>query len=343
MAFVDELKIHIKAGDGGKGVERWRHDKAKEFGGPSGGDGGRGGNVYVMGSRDLGLLFGYRHKKAFKAENGAPGAKNSSHGKDGDDLSIKLPIGSVVTDLRTKRSLHVLSEGVPILLLRGGDGGFGNEHYKSATNQRPKKTTPGYPGEDGSFYIELQLVVDVGFVGFPNAGKSTLITSISKAKSKIANYPFTTRQPVLGIVHCEDFGFFPASERHADFIVADLPGIIEGAHRGKGLGYRFLRHAERTKILLHVVDMAGSEGRDPLEDYAKLDYELKAYSEEFTFKHRIIAANKMDLPRAAGHLKRFKKKYQEKIIPVSALKKEGLTDLVGCVRDLLCQENSQDL
>lgn len=276
--FVDELKIYIKAGDGGPGVERWRHDKAKEFGGPSGGDGGRGGNVYVVGSRDLGLLFNYRHKKAFKAENGEAGMKNSSHGKDGEDLTILLPIGSVVTDLHTKKSIHVLTEGAPILLLRGGDGGFGNEHFKSATNQRPKKITPGYPGEKADFYIELQLVVDVGFVGFPNAGKSSLLNALTNATAKVGSYQFTTLEPNLGALY--------------GYILADIPGLIEGASEGKGLGYKFLRHIKRTKMIAHLISL---ENEDIMGVYRTIRNELEQYDKELAEKEEIIILTKTDL------------------------------------------------
>lgn len=278
MAFIDELHIHIKAGDGGSGVERWRHDKAKEFGGPSGGDGGRGGNVYVVGSRDLGLLFNYRHKKEFRAENGEAGMKNSSHGRDGEDLVIKLPIGSVVTDLKIKKAIHILSEGAPILLLKGGDGGFGNEHFKSATNQRPKKTTPGYPGEEGNFYIELQLVVDVGFVGYPNAGKSSLLNALTNASAKVGSYQFTTLEPNLGALY--------------GYILADIPGLIEGASKGKGLGYKFLRHIKRTKMIAHLISL---ENEDVMRAYQTIRKELENYDKELGEKDEIIILTKTDL------------------------------------------------
>lgn len=278
MPFVDELKIHIKAGNGGTGVERWRHEKGKEFGGPSGGDGGKGGSVYVVGSRDLGLLFNYRHKKAFKAESGSPGAKNSLHGKDGEDLVVPLPIGSIVTNLKTKDAVHVLSEGEPIRLLSGGDGGFGNERFKSSTNQRPKKTTPGYPGQAGDFYIELQLVVDVGFVGFPNAGKSSLLNALTNATAKVGSYQFTTLEPNLGAL----FGY----------ILADIPGLIEGASEGKGLGYKFLRHIKRTKMIAHLVSL---ENEDVMGAYATIRKELEQYDKELAAKEEIIILTKTDL------------------------------------------------
>ena len=259
--FVDELNVHIKAGDGGPGVERWRHEKSKEFGGPSGGDGWRGGHVYVVGSRDLGLLFKYRHEKEFKAQNGGAGGKNSLHGADGVDLTIKFPIGTIITNLTTQKQVQILTEGEPVLLLKGGDGGFGNEHYKSSTNQQPKKTTPGYPGEKADFYVELQLVVDVGFVGFPNAGKSSLLNSLTNASAKVGSYQFTTLEPNLG-------AFF-------GYVLADIPGLIEGAAEGKGLGHKFLRHIKRTKMIAHLISL---ENEKPLEAYRTIRKELKDYS-----------------------------------------------------------------
>ena len=278
MAFVDELTIHIKAGDGGAGVERWRHEKGKEFGGPSGGDGGRGGDVYVVGSRDLGLLFQYRHKKEFRAENGSTGEKNSLHGKNGEDLTIKLPIGSVVTNLKTKDVVHVLDEHSTIVLLKGGDGGFGNEHYKSATNQQPKKTTQGYHGGVADFYIELQLVVDVGFVGFPNAGKSSLLNVLTNASAKVGSYKFTTLEPNLGAFY--------------GYILADIPGLIEGASKGKGLGHKFLRHIKRTKMIAHLISL---ENEDIAGAYRTIRRELEAHSKGLTQKEEIIILTKTDL------------------------------------------------
>lgn len=278
MAFVDELKIHIKAGNGGAGVERWRHDKIKEFGGPSGGDGGRGGSVYVIGSRDLGLLFQYRHKKEFRAEDGEPGKKDSLHGKNGEDLYIKLPIGSAVKNLSTGKTVHLLTEDEPILLLRGGDGGFGNEHYKSSTNQRPKKTTPGFPGEEGDFYIELQLVVDVGFVGFPNAGKSSLLNALTNASAKVGAYQFTTLEPNLGALY--------------GYVLADIPGLIEGASEGKGLGHKFLRHIKRTKMIAHLISL---ENHDVMEAYLAIRKELEHYDRDLANKEEIIVLTKTDV------------------------------------------------
>lgn len=276
--FVDELKIHIEAGSGGEGVERWRHEKGKEFGGPSGGDGGRGGSVYVIGSRDLGLLFSYRHRKEFKAENGSPGAKNSLHGKNGEDLVIKLPVGSVVTDLKTKKTVHVLTEREPTLLLRGGDGGFGNEHFKSSTNQRPKKTTRGYKGEAGDFFIELQLVVDVGLVGFPNAGKSSLLNMLTNASAKVGSYQFTTLEPNLGALY--------------GYILADIPGLIEGASEGKGLGHKFLRHIKRTKMIAHVISL---ENDDVMAAYKTIRRELERFDKDLSEKEEILVLTKTDL------------------------------------------------
>ena len=278
MAFVDELIIYIKAGSGGEGVERWRHDKAKEFGGPSGGDGGKGGDVFVVGSCDLGLLFRYRHKKEFKAENGSPGQKDSLHGKNGEDLHISLPLGSVVTNRRTKKVIQVLSENEPTLLLQGGDGGFGNEHFKSSTNQRPKRTTPGYLGEEAEFYIELQLVVDVGFVGFPNAGKSSLLNALTNASAKVGSYEFTTLEPNLGAL----FGY----------ILADIPGLIEGASEGKGLGHKFLRHIKRTKMIAHLISL---ENDNVMGAYRTIREELEAYDDDLAKKEEIIILTKTDL------------------------------------------------
>ncbi len=278
MAFVDELNVHIRAGKGGPGVERFRHEKGKEFAGPSGGDGGRGGSVYVIGSRDLGLLFKYRHETEFSAEDGEAGKKDSLHGRNGDDLTLKFPLGSILTNLTTGKVVHVLSEDKPLLLLKGGDGGFGNEHYKSSIVQAPTRTSPGYPCEEADYHIELQLLVDVGFAGFPNAGKSSLLNVLTNADVKVGAYEFTTLEPSLGAFH--------------GFILADIPGLIEGASEGKGLGYKFLRHINRTKMIAHLVSL---ENEDVLAAYKTIRNELETYSKELGEKDEIIILTKTDM------------------------------------------------
>ena len=271
MAFVDELTIHIGAGKGGDGVYRMRHEKGKEFAGPSGGDGGKGGDVYVVGTRDLGLLFKYRHEKEFKAEDGGPGKKDSYHGANGEDLTIKLPVGTIIKNLDTSEEIQIMKENEPILLLKGGDGGFGNEHFKSSIVQAPTRFTVGYPAEQADFYIELRLVVDVGFAGFPNAGKSSLLNVLTNASAKVGSYQFTTLEPNLGAFY--------------NYILADIPGLIEGASEGKGLGDKFLRHIKRTKMIAHLVSL---ENEDVLAAYKTIRGELEAYDKDLAEKDEII-------------------------------------------------------
>ncbi len=278
MAFVDELHIHLSAGKGGDGVNRFRHEKGREFAGPSGGDGGKGGNVYVTGSRDLSLLYKYRHEKEFRAEDGEAGKKDSLHGANGKDFTLVLPVGSIITNTETGKSIQILQEDAPILLLKGGDGGFGNEHFKSSRVQAPTRTTPGYPAESGDYFIELQLLVDVGFAGFPNAGKSSLLNVLTNADAKVGAYQFTTLEPNLGAFH--------------GYILADIPGLIEGASEGKGLGYKFLRHINRTKMIAHLVSL---EHDDVVAAYRTIRGELEAYSPELGAKEEIVILTKTDM------------------------------------------------
>ena len=278
MAFIDEIKFHIKAGKGGNGVVRWRHEKGKEFAGASGGNGGRGGSVYVLGVRDIGLLARYKHKKEFLAENGGDGMKQTMHGKDGKDLVIDLPLGSVITNLKYNTKTEILFEGEKIKILDGGRGGLGNEHFKSSTNTTPRQFTLGEDGAEADFYIELSLIVDAGFIGFPNAGKSSLLNALTNANSKVAGYAFTTLEPSLG----DFFGF----------ILADIPGLIEGASKGKGLGHKFLRHIKRTKMLLHCISL---ENEDIVGSYKIIRKELSQYSEELMSKEEVLILTKSDL------------------------------------------------
>ncbi len=278
MAFVDEITIMMESGDGGDGVVRWRHDKGKEFAGPSGGDGGNGGNVFVIGSRDLGLLFKYRHDKKFAAERGQDGGRDSLFGRNGDDFTLKLPIGSVVTLLDSGKVFEVLDEETPIQILTGGRGGIGNERFKSSVNRSPTQATPGKPGEKSMVHIELKLVVDVGFVGFPNAGKSSLLNELTNASAKVGAYQFTTLEPNLGAFY--------------GFILADIPGLIEGASGGKGLGYKFLRHVSRTKMLLHLISL---ENEDIVQSYKLIRKELENFGEGLASKEEIILLTKTDV------------------------------------------------
>ncbi len=278
MAFVDELNIFIKAGDGGDGVERWRHEKGREFGGPSGGNGGSGGDVYLVSVRDINLLAKYKHKKEFIAENGESGRKNSEHGLDGENLLIKLPIGSVVSNHETGERFSLEKEGEKLLILKGGNGGRGNESFKSSTNICPKEWTPGQKGQQADFSIEIELVVDVGLVGMPNAGKSSLLNAITGAKARTADYPFTTLEPNLGDLY--------------GYILADIPGLIEGASTGKGLGYKFLRHIKRTKMLVHLISL---ENKDVRDVYDVIRKEMEEYDKELINKKEIIVLTKTDV------------------------------------------------
>lgn len=275
--FIDELTLFLKAGRGGDGVVRWHHEKGKDKAGPSGGNGGKGGDVYALAVGDIGILSSYRNIKKFEAGRGADGARNLKQGGAGKEVEIRLPVGSRLTNLSTGYAFELLKDGERVLLLRGGRGGLGNEHFKSSTNIRPKEQTSGVPGEEANFHIELLLVVDLGIIGLPNAGKSSLLNTLTHAHSKIGDFPFTTLEPALGSFY--------------GLILADIPGLIEGAAEGRGLGHKFLRHIERTKALLHCIS---SEIEDSLKAYKVVRNELELYNKEMTKKPEIVVLTKTD-------------------------------------------------
>lgn len=302
--FIDELTLHMKAGRGGDGVERWRREKGIEKGGPSGGNGGKGGSVYASAIRDIGILSAYRNTKEFAAERGGDGAKSLKQGAEGADIEVKLPVGSRVTNLTTGHSIELLEDGARILLLKGGRGGLGNEHFKSSTNIRPKEWTPGEEGEEADFKIELLLIVDIGLIGLPNAGKSSMLNTLTSAKSKVGAFPFTTLEPNLGMFY--------------GLILADVPGLIEGAAEGKGLGHKFLRHIERTKALVHCVS---AESTDPIGDYKIVRKELGLYNKAILEKPEIVALTKADMIDEAEMKKKIGelKKISKTVVPFSIL------------------------
>jgi GTP-binding protein len=278
MSFTDELKIHAKAGGGGDGVVRWLHEKSKEFSGPAGGDGGRGGSVFALGVRDTHLLTKYKSKKVFEGERGEDGGSRSLHGKDGKDMEIELPIGSVITNLATLEKFSLNEVGERHLLLRGGMGGRGNEYFKKSIDPSPKKFTSGLPGEEADFLIELELIADIGLVGLPNAGKTSLLNELTRATGKVGAYPFTTLEPALGEMH--------------SYILADIPGLIEGAAEGKGLGDKFLKHIRRTKLLAHLISL---ENEDLLAAYKTIRQEIERFDKNILSKREVVVLTKTDL------------------------------------------------
>ena len=320
MIFVDKARIQVAAGNGGKGCESHYQDKFMRYPHANGGDGGTGGDVVFMADRNLYTLLDYRFKQHYEGKRGAHGGSSNKRGANGEPCILRVPVGTMVWDHDTDLLIRDLAvHGDSVIVVKGGNGGHGNNHNRTVT--------PPHAGEVRMVRLELKVIADVGLIGFPNAGKSTLVCAVSKVKSKVADYPFTTKAPILGIVKDED-------EENTDFVIADLPGLIEGAHAGKGLGHQFLKHAERTKILVHVIDMSGCEGRDPVDDYNQICEELELYSEELAHRQKILVANKMDLPESEANLKKFKRKVTKNIIAISAKEKEGLDALLKAIHKL---------
>jgi GTP-binding protein len=328
--FVDEVDIHVEAGNGGRGCLAFRREKFVPRGGPSGGDGGHGGSVYVVASPHINTLINFRFHPEFSAERGEHGMGSNRTGHGGADLELEVPIGTLVyekgaeSDAPLRLLADLAEEGQKVLVAKGGRGGLGNARFATSTNRAPRKVQPGEPGEIKDLRLELKLLADVGLVGFPNAGKSTLISRISAARPKIADYPFTTLTPNLGVVRLSD-------ER--SFVVADVPGLIEGAHRGLGLGHQFLRHLERTKVLVHLVDVSGASGRDPVEDLDTVRRELELFQPTLAAKPQIVAANKIDaldpsLSDAIAGLKKRAAALDLPFLQVSAATGQGIPELL---------------
>jgi len=322
MKFIDKAKIYVKGGDGGNGCVAWRREKFVPMGGPAGGNGGKGGDVILQADSRLQTLLDFKYKKHYKAERGQHGSGSNKHGKNAPDLIIKVPVGTVVKDAQTGELIADLTEeGQKVVVAKGGKGGRGNAMFKSATNQSPDYAEKGEKGEERWLDLELKLIADVGIIGFPNAGKSTLISKLSKAKPKIADYPFTTLSPVLGVV---DLGYGKS------LVLADIPGLIEGASEGAGLGHEFLRHIERTKALLHMIDVSDFREKEPLEAFEIINKEMEQYSPQLTKKPQIVIGNKIDMLSDKSKLKEWENQFKEmgyKFIPVSVLTGEGLDKL----------------
>lgn len=321
--FVDECVIKAQAGDGGRGCVSFRREKYEPWGGPNGGDGGNGGDVVLLGDDDTNNLIDYKYKPHWRAERGEHGQGKDCHGKDGKPAILKVPLGTVVTNLETGEVVaEVIEDGQRVVLCKGGNGGWGNTHFKSSVNRAPREAKPGQPGERGEFRLVLKSIADVGLVGFPNAGKSSLTNAITKARPKTAPYPFTTLHPQIGVIEFPD-------EIRGDrrLLLADVPGLIEGASDNRGLGHRFLRHIERCALLLFLIDMAGVDGRDPREDYAVLLHELELYDPALLKKPRLVAANKMDLESGKANLTKFKRRHKVDVVSISCLDGSGLDAL----------------
>jgi GTPase len=330
--FYDRARISIEAGTGGDGSATFRREKYVPRGGPDGGDGGRGGHVYLLADVHLNTLLPFKERRRFAAARGGNGGGSRKHGRDGRDVIVRVPPGTVVR-AEIDGELYEVdldAPGMQLLAARGGKGGLGNVHFATSTQQAPRLAELGQPGEAYELDLELKLLADVGLIGFPNAGKSTLLSIISAAKPKIAPYPFTTLQPNLGVAEVGDYSF----------VVADIPGLIEGAHRGVGLGFDFLRHVERTRLLIHVVDAAGVDGRDPLADYQQINEELRLYQPELAARPQVVALNKADLPEARERLPQLRAALglpAEDIFTISAATREGVDALMGRVAARLAE------
>lgn len=324
--FIDRVSVDLFAGRGGDGVIAWTRAKYIPKGGPCGGNGGKGGSVVIRADKNVYALDYYRNRRILKAQNGQPGGANLCSGKKGQDLIIKVPCGTLVKDVKTGEILRDMTEdGDEWVICKGGKGGFGNDKFKSPTNQAPYKCTPGEPGEETSVEFELKLIADVGLVGFPNAGKSTLLASLARIRVKTAAYPFTTLQPNLGFIRCKD---------DSRIYIADIPGIIEGAHKNRGLGLEFLRHVERTKLLLFMLDASGIDGRTPLSDYRVLQKEIKEYNPELLQRPYFVALNKIDDDESAPLIEEFLENTdipKNRLFQISAITGAHLDELVSAI------------
>ena len=328
--FIDEVIITVKAGDGGDGAATFRREKYIQFGGPDGGDGGKGGDVIFLADPNMNTLIDFKFKKKFAAENGGNGAKKRCFGKNGEDLVIKVPVGTQVRDFGSgKLLIDMNTPNQTRVFLRGGKGGFGNEHFKNSIRKAPKMAEKGREGAEVKVKLELKLLADVALVGYPSVGKSSFINKVSAAKSKVGAYHFTTLEPKLGVIRMAE---------GKSFVIADIPGLIEGASEGVGLGDKFLRHIERCKMIYHIVDVAGIEGRDPIDDYNKINEELRKFSEKLANKKQIVLANKMDLLWEMEKYEEFKKYVEErgsKVYPISVILGDGIKEVIGDTYNLL--------
>ncbi|MEG0853511.1 MAG: GTPase ObgE, partial [Angelakisella sp.] len=326
--FVDKAGISVKAGDGGAGAVSFHREKFVAAGGPDGGDGGKGGNIVFVADSNVNSLINFKYKRRYFAENGQPGGTRNCSGKGAPDLVIHVPKGTVIRERGTGRILADISDEKPVIIAKGGKGGWGNQHFATPTRQIPRFAKGGYPGESFDVELELKLLADVGLAGFPNVGKSTLVSVVSAAKPEIANYHFTTLSPVLGVVKIDD---------EHNFVIADIPGLIEGASEGIGLGHQFLRHVDRCRLIVHMVDVSGSEGRDPIEDFEIINRELESYSMELATRPMLVAGNKCDIAEPE-QIERFKSYVEEKgykFFPISAPIAMGTKELTYGIFELL--------
>lgn len=340
MKFVDEAKIEVFAGKGGNGVASFRREKFIPKGGPDGGDGGRGGSIYAVADRNLNTLIDYRYTRKFQAKNGENGRGSDCYGRGAPDIELRVPVGTVITDLDTGETIADLDKnGEKALLAKGGKGGLGNLHFKTSTNRAPRQCTPGEPGQERTLKLELRVLADVGLLGLPNAGKSTLISAVSNAKPRIADYPFTTLHPHLGVVRVGP---------ESSFVIADIPGLIEGASEGVGLGHEFLRHIERTRLIVHIVDAASTEGRDPIQDIYAINKELSAYEKSLAERPQIIAANKIDMiyEKDSDPVAKIRAEFEPQGIPVhaiSAVSGKGVRELLYAINNRLEELDNKPL